>query len=55
MAIDWGSAGQVAGIGFGPVFVVLSILAITIRLLGLAFNKTSVSKSKPDNKEEKSQ
>jgi len=55
MAVDWGFAGQIAASGFGIVFAVLAILTVTIWLLGLGFSKTNVSKSKPDNKEQKSQ
>ena len=55
MAIDWGFAGQIAANGFGIVFAVLSILAVTIWLLGFGFSKTNAGKSKPENKEQKSQ
>ena len=55
MAIDWGFAGQIAANGFGIVFAVLAILAVTIWLLGLVFSKSNAGKSKPENKEQKSQ
>ncbi len=45
MAVDWGFAGQVGGVGFSVVFVVLIILGITIWLVGLILNKIGVSKT----------
>jgi len=35
MVIDWGLAGQIDGIGFSLVFIVLIILAVTIWLAGV--------------------
>ena len=49
MGVDWGFAGQVGGIGFGMVFILLVILAVVIRLTGLVVNKTSTDKKKTDN------
>ena len=46
MAVDWGFAGQIGGIGFGLVFVVLVVLAVAIWLVGLVINKTSTGKDK---------
>jgi Na+-transporting methylmalonyl-CoA/oxaloacetate decarboxylase gamma subunit len=39
MAIDWGFAGQIGGIGFGMVFAVLIILAVAIWLVGLVIRR----------------
>ncbi len=51
MGVDWGFAGQVGGMGFGMVFVLLIILAVVIWLTGLVIIKTSTGKEKTDNKE----
>lgn len=45
MEVDWGFAGQVGGLGFGLVFAVLIILALTIRLVGLIISKTAAGKT----------
>ena len=51
MAVDWGFAGQVGGIGFGFVFAVLIILALAIWLIGLVLSKISTAKAETgDNK-----
>jgi len=47
MAVDWGQAAQVGGIGFGLVFVVLVILALALWLSGLIFRKIDSGKEKP--------
>ena len=39
MAVDWGQAWQIGGIGFGMVFAVLAVLAGTIWLIGLLMRK----------------
>lgn len=39
MDIDWAQAWQVAGIGFGLVFVVLTILAVVTWLASLILNR----------------
>ena len=44
MAVDWGFAAQIGGIGFSFVFVVLIILALAIWLVGLVVSKISPSK-----------
>ena len=49
MAIDWGFAGQVGGVGFGMVFFLLIILAIVIRLTGLVVNKASFNKNRTED------
>lgn len=53
MAIDWGLAGQIGGVGFGLVFAVLIILAVTIWVVRLVINKASTGKSEnSSNKKE---
>ena len=47
MAIDWGQAAQIGGTGFGTVFLVLVILAVTLWLTGLVFRKISSGKEEP--------
>ena len=44
MAVDWGLAGQIGGMGFGIVFAVLIILAVAIWLTGLVFSKIDTCK-----------
>ena len=39
MAVDWGFAGQIGGVGFGIVIAVLIILAVAMWLIGLVFSK----------------
>jgi len=50
MAINWGFAGQIGGIGFGLVFAVLIALAIAIWLTGLIVGKISAGKTKASDK-----
>ena len=51
MAVDWGFAGQIGGMGFGTVFAVLIILAVAIWLTGLVIGKIGTSKAEAgDNK-----
>jgi len=50
MAVDWGFAGQVAGVGFGVVFALLIILGVIIWLVGLIVNKIGVSKAEASAK-----
>ena len=49
IAVDWGQAWQVGGIGFATVFVLLIILAVVIWLTGLVLGKISMGKSKTDD------
>ena len=49
MAIDWGFAGQVGGVGFGMVFALLIILAVVIWLTGRLVNNISTDRNKTDN------
>ena len=39
MAIDWGFAGQIGGVGFGTVFIVLLLLAAAVWIVGLVTRK----------------
>ena len=48
MEVPWGQAGQVGGVGFGMVFVLLIILAIVIWLTGLVVKKTSAGEAKAE-------
>jgi Na+-transporting methylmalonyl-CoA/oxaloacetate decarboxylase gamma subunit len=50
MAIDWGFAGQIGGVGFGLVFVVLIILAIAIWLVGLVLKRSGADKGEAEEK-----
>ena len=50
MAIDWGLAGQIGGMGFGIVFAVLIILAIAIWLTGLVVRKIGGSEEETSNR-----
>lgn len=52
MGVDWGFAGQIGGIGFGLIFLVLIILALAIWLTGLILSKITAGKIAPSNKEE---
>ena len=48
MAIPWGQALQVGGVGFGMVFALLIIIAIIIWLTGLVLGKSSLDRSEAD-------
>jgi len=50
MAVDWGFAGQVGGVGFGLVFVVLILLAVAIWLVGLILSKIGAGKAEAEEK-----
>ena len=52
MGVDWGFAGQVGGIGFVTVFLLLIILAVVIWLTGLVIKKISTQKGEPSNEKE---
>ena len=52
MGVDWGFAGQVGGVGFGMVFLLLIILAVVIWLVGVVLNRISLAKDKTGNKKE---
>ncbi|MFC1933056.1 OadG family protein [Chloroflexota bacterium] len=49
MAVDWGLAGRIGGMGFGMVFAVLIILAVAIWLTGLVISKVSSSEDETSN------
>jgi Na+-transporting methylmalonyl-CoA/oxaloacetate decarboxylase gamma subunit len=50
MAVDWGQALQIGGIGFGLVFVILIILALTVWLAGLRLGKIGTDKGEVSDK-----
>jgi len=50
MTVDWVFAGQVGGVGFGAVFIILIILGIVIWLVGRILNKMDTSVQKADEK-----
>jgi len=53
VAIDWGLAGQIGGIGFGLVFVVLVLLALAVWLTGLVLSRIGARKSETSDSKEK--
>ncbi len=50
MAVDWGLAGQIGGMGFGIVFAVLIILAVAIWLTGRVISKIGISKGETNDR-----
>ncbi len=46
--MDWGRAFEVAGIGFGGVFLVLVVLALTLWLAGIVIHRASGKGTKSD-------
>ena len=50
MAVDWAQAWQIGGIGFGLVFAVLVILALSMWLTGLILRKLGTDSSDSDGK-----
>ena len=46
MAVDWGRAFQIGGVGFGTVFLVLGILATAIALTSIAVRRIGRGQSK---------
>ena len=52
MSVDWGFAGQIAGMGFGIVFAVLIILAVAIWLTGLVLSKIGTDKTETSDRKE---
>ena len=50
MGVDWSLAGQIGGIGFGLVFVVLTVLALAIWLVGLVLSKIGSGKGETGNR-----
>ncbi len=51
--MDWGFAFKVAGIGFGGVFSVLIILALTLWLVGIGIRRASEKSAKAQKDEGK--
>jgi Na+-transporting methylmalonyl-CoA/oxaloacetate decarboxylase gamma subunit len=51
-SVDWGQAWQIGGVGFGVVFAILIILAITIWLVGLVLIRNSAGKSETGEKKD---
>ena len=49
MAVDWGVAAQIGGVGFGIVFTVLVVLAAVMWLMGLVFSKIDISEDTPSD------
>ncbi len=50
MGVDWGLAGQIGAIGFGLVFVVLTVLALAIWLVGLVLSKIGSGRGETGNR-----
>ena len=50
MPVDWGLAGQIGGLGFGLVFIVLIVLAVAIWLVGMVLRKISTDKGEASGK-----
>lgn len=50
MAVDWGFAGLIGGVGFGAVFVLLVVLGVVIWLVGVIVNKIGTGKSETSDK-----
>jgi Na+-transporting methylmalonyl-CoA/oxaloacetate decarboxylase gamma subunit len=48
MDITWGEAFRIGGMGFGTVFLVLSILAGAVVLVGLAIRRTGQGEAEAD-------
>ena len=51
--IDWGEAMKIAGGGFGMVFLILVILAISIWIVGYIVQKRAAAKSEKETATEK--
>ena len=52
VAVDWGEAIRVAGVGFGMVIGILAVLAITVWIAGILLHKTT-SRSEEKNSQQK--
>ena len=48
MSANWGEALQIAGKGFGTVFLILIILAVVTWLLGLIFQRIKANRQKAE-------
>ncbi|MDP2730896.1 MAG: OadG family protein [Dehalococcoidales bacterium] len=53
MTVDWGFAGQIGGIGFGTVFIVLIILTLAMWLMGRVFSKIGNAADQTTDKNQK--
>lgn len=51
MAVDWAQAWQIGGIGFGLVFTVLVILALTMWLTGILLRKIGAGRDEVGDKD----
>jgi len=51
MGVDWGYAGQVGGVGFGVVFLLLVILMVVVILVGTIVKKVETGKNQPNGGE----
>ena len=49
MAVDLGFTGQIGGMGFGIVFMVLIILSVAIWLTGLVISKVVTGKDETND------
>lgn len=52
MAIDWGLAGRIGGVGFGLVFAVLIVLSVAVWLTGLVIRKIGAGKEETSDRQE---
>ena len=50
MAIDWSLAGQIGAVGFGMVFALLIVLAVVVRITGLAVARTDAAKGESSDR-----
>jgi len=49
MSANWGEALQIAGKGFGTVFLILIILAVVTWLVGLVFQRIKANREKAES------
>ncbi|MFC1951143.1 OadG family protein [Chloroflexota bacterium] len=52
-SLDWGDAWQVAGVGFGVVFLVLVILAVAIWVTGVIVKKLETRNATKETEQKK--
>ena len=50
MDIDWGRALEIGGLGFGLVFIVLTLLALTMWFSGIVLKKLGLDKEPEEGK-----
>lgn len=53
MGVDWGRAFQIGGIGFGFVFIILTILAVAMLLVGLAIRRITRGRGEANSEKKK--